>query len=84
MGTAVAEEILEQYEKFGELVDQHNENYIQQAMIREKDYLDHILADVDPAIDLDEDQRRVILTEEDYCLVIAGAGAERQQRLRRR
>ena len=75
MGTAAAEEILEQYEKFGELVDQHNENYIQQAMIQEKDYLDHILADVDPAIDLDEDQRRVILTEEDYCLVIAGAGA---------
>lgn len=75
MGAAAAEEILEQYEKFGELVDQHNENYIQQAMIREKDYLDHILADVDPAIDLDEDQRRVILTEEDYCLVIAGAGA---------
>ena len=24
---------------------------------------------------LDEDQRRVILTDEDYCLVIAGAGA---------
>lgn len=75
MGTAAAEGILEQYEKFGELVDQHNENYIQQAMIQEKDYLDHILADVDPAIDLDEDQRRVILTDEDYCLVIAGAGA---------
>ena len=75
MGTAAAEEILEQYEKFGELVDQHNENYIQQAMIQEKDYLDHILADVDPAINLDEDQRRVILTDEDYCLVIAGAGA---------
>lgn len=75
MGAAAAEEILEQYEKFGELVDQHNENYIQQAMIQEKDYLDHILADVDPAINLDEDQRRVILTDEDYCLVIAGAGA---------
>ena len=75
MGTAAAEEILEQYEKFGELVDQHNEYYIQQAMIQEKDYLDHILADVDPAINLDEDQRRVILTDEDYCLVIAGAGA---------
>lgn len=75
MGTAAAEEILEQYEKFGELVDQHNENYIQQAMIQEKDYLDHILADVDSAINLDEDQRRVILTDEDYCLVIAGAGA---------
>lgn len=75
MGTVAAEEILEQYEKFDELVDQHNENYIQQAMIQEKDYLDHILADVDPAINLDEDQRRVILTDEDYCLVIAGAGA---------
>ena len=24
---------------------------------------------------LDEDQRRVVLTDEDYCLVIAGAGA---------
>lgn len=24
---------------------------------------------------MDEDQRRVILTDEDYCLVIAGAGA---------
>ena len=34
MGTAAAEGILEQYEKFGELVDQHNENYIQQAMIQ--------------------------------------------------
>ena len=65
MGTAVAEEILEQYEKFGELVDQHNENYIQQAMIREKDYLDHILADVDPAIDLDEISA-CDLTERDY------------------
>ena len=29
----------------------------------------------DPSVLLDEDQRRVILTDEDYCLVIAGAGA---------
>lgn len=26
-------------------------------------------------IGFDEDQRRVVLTDEDYCLVIAGAGA---------
>lgn len=45
------------------------------AMEQEKQYLDTILHDVDPKIMLDEDQRRVILTDEDYCLVIAGAGA---------
>ena len=35
----------------------------------------NILKDVDPVIMLDADQRKVILTDEDYCLVIAGAGA---------
>ena len=44
-------------------------------MIEEQHYLDNILRKVDPQIKLDEDQRRVILTDEDYCLVIAGAGA---------
>ena len=44
-------------------------------MVEEKEYLDNILKSVDPQIILDEDQRRVILTDEDYCLVIAGAGA---------
>lgn len=44
-------------------------------MKTEKTFLDNILRDVDPKIKLDDDQRRVILTDEDYCLVIAGAGA---------
>ena len=56
-------------------MDKHNECYIMNAMEQEKQYLDTILHDVDPKIMLDEDQRRVILTDEDYCLVIAGAGA---------
>ena len=43
-------------------------------MVEDK-YLDNILKAVNPNILLDEDQRRVILTDEDYCLVIAGAGA---------
>ncbi len=46
-------------------------------MAEEQFYLDNILRDVDPQIKLDEDQRQVILTDEDYCLVIAGAGAEK-------
>lgn len=57
------------------LIEKHNEEFIERAMIREKDYLDHVLKAVDPVISLDEDQRRVILTDEDHCLVIAGAGA---------
>ncbi len=57
------------------LIDQHNEEFISKTMASEKEYLDNILKAVDPAISLDEDQRRVVLTDEDYCLVIAGAGA---------
>ena len=60
---------------FEELVDAHNESFIERAMKEEQEYLDNILHDVDPQIKLDKDQRRVILTDEDYCLVIAGAGA---------
>ena len=63
------------YSRFEELVDAHNDSYINRAMSEEKKYLDNILHDVDLQIKLDEDQRRVILTDEDYCLVIAGAGA---------
>lgn len=63
------------YENIVELVNQINDTYIENIMTDEKQYLDHILEDVDPAISLDEDQRRVVVADEDYCLVIAGAGA---------
>ena len=69
------ERIIELYNNIEKHVDNHNENYIASALIREKDYLDTVLRTVDPVIILDDDQRRVILTDEDYCLVIAGAGA---------
>lgn len=57
------------------LVDQHNEEFITSSMANEKEYLDNILKAVDPVISLDDDQRKVVLTDEDYCMVIAGAGA---------
>ncbi|MBR2987321.1 MAG: UvrD-helicase domain-containing protein [Clostridia bacterium] len=66
---------LSQYSQFETLIDQHNDQYITETMHKEKHYLDTILHDVDPQIMLDDDQRRVILCDEDYCLVIAGAGA---------
>lgn len=56
-------------------MEKHNEEYISNEMCREKEYLDQILQKVDSRVHLDDDQRRVVLTDEDYCLVIAGAGA---------
>lgn len=67
--------VMADYYNFDYLIDIHNEEYVKNAMASEKIYLDNILKEVDPKIVLDEDQRRVILTDEDYCLVIAGAGA---------
>ena len=53
----------------------HNDNYVSKHLQSDKSYLDHILDDVDPAICLDNEQRKVVLSDEDYTLVIAGAGA---------
>lgn len=67
--------VMDSYVDLEKRIDQHNEVFIAEAMVREKNYLDNILKEVDPVISLDDDQRRVVLTDEDYCLVIAGAGA---------
>ncbi len=67
--------VLKQYSDIEKLIAKHNNDFISKKMKSEKDYLDTILKDVDPNIKLDEDQRKVVLTDEDYCLVIAGAGA---------
>ena len=55
--------------------DNHNERFLKKAAEENKDYLEHILDDCDPHIRLDEDQIKVVLTDEDNMLVIAGAGA---------
>lgn len=57
------------------LVAQHNDSFIQRHLRDDKIYLDNILKAVDPEIRLDDEQRRVVLSDEDYTLVIAGAGA---------
>lgn len=63
------------YTEIEKRVDQLNEEFITKSLTTEKEYLDNILKPVDPAVSLDDDQRKVVLTDEDYCLVIAGAGA---------
>ena len=57
------------------IIAEHNDQYIQRHLKEDKEYLDKILVPVDPKILLDEEQRRVVLSDEDYTLVIAGAGA---------
>ena len=44
-------------------------------MRREKDYFDNILKEIDPEIQLDDEQRRAVITDDDHCLLVAGAGA---------
>ncbi len=76
-GSSVAEvtSILDRFIVFESLIDSQNDRYIKTQMMTEQSYLDTILNECDPNIVLDEDQRRVVLTDEDYMLVVAGAGA---------
>lgn len=66
---------LEHYSNCDSLIRDSNEKFINHAMVQEKKYFDDILKDIDLNIMLDEDQRKAVLTDEDYCLIIAGAGA---------
>lgn len=58
-----------------DIIKKHNEEYIERHLECDKEYLDNVLTKDDPNILLDEEQRKVVLSDEDYTLVIAGAGA---------
>lgn len=73
--TEIVGYVLETHANIVRLVKEHNKNYTDRHLASEKSYFDTILHEIDPNIMLDEDQRKVVLTDEDYCLVIAGAGA---------
>ena len=53
----------------------HNAAYVDETVDKERTFFDHILEEIDPDICLDEEQRQAIVTDDDYCLLIAGAGA---------
>ena len=61
--------------KGSSLIQEHNNAFIRDHLLSEKAYLDKILYEVDPNILLDKEQREVVLSDEDYTLIIAGAGA---------
>jgi DNA helicase-4 len=66
---------LNHMDKLHSKVNEHNDKYIEDTLIREKDYFDNMLKNVDPNVHLDDEQRRAVVTDEDYCLLVAGAGA---------
>ncbi len=58
-----------------EKVDQFNSEFVDRKLVEHKEYFDNMLKTVDPNVKLDQEQRRAVITDEDYCLLIAGAGA---------
>lgn len=66
---------LRAYETIEEDVKKHNAEFLSRHLESDKEYLDHVLDADNPAIKLDEDQRNAVLADEDYTLLIAGAGA---------
>ena len=67
--------LINSYNDTEKLIKKHNEEYVKNHLVKDKEYLDNVLKKDDPNISLDEEQRRVVLSDEDYTLVIAGAGA---------
>ena len=56
-----ARDLYHKYEHVDEIMNQINDAYVALKLTEEKEYLDNILKVVDPAINLDEDQRKVVL-----------------------
>lgn len=52
-----------------------NKKYINNQLIELKDYFDNLYNNIDSDIKLDKQQRIAILTDEDYNMIIAGAGS---------
>lgn len=55
--------------------DKHNDWYLNKELNLERLYLDNILKEIDADIRLDEEQKKVVLSDSDASLVVAGAGA---------
>ena len=58
-----------------ELINERNNKFIENKLEEYGEYFDHIFVDVGENINLDDEQRKIILRDDDYCLVNAGAGS---------
>jgi len=66
---------LRQYETLKLDVESHNFGYIDRIVQQNRTYFDKLLQDIDPNIMLGDEQRRAVVADDDYCLLVAGAGA---------
>lgn len=55
-------------------LEKYNNNIIEKEYQKHKKYFENMYNKVDPNIHLDKEQIKAILSDEDYCLIIAGAG----------
>lgn len=58
-----------------QLIKAHNKDFIDKNIVSLSTYFDNILLDVDSSIKLDLNQRKAVLINEDYSLIVAGAGS---------
>ena len=72
---SLLEKYLYSFQHVVEAVNKHNQQFVTRHLKQDKEYLDKILSKENPNLVLDIDQRKVVLSDEDYTLVIAGAGA---------
>lgn len=56
-------------------VEVHNSSFVNRKLREYEAYFDNLLIDIDKNIRLDEEQRRAVLTDDNHCLLVAGAGA---------
>lgn len=57
------------------VLEDHNQKWIDKEIITNRYFLDNMFQNVDHNIKLDEEQKKAVVVDEDYSLIIAGAGS---------
>ena len=71
-------QLISKYKSCHSIIKKHNEEYLKKHLISDKQYLDEILLKDDPNIKLDEEQRKVVLSDEDYVGYLVQVRAKQQ------
>lgn len=69
------ENILKIINDKNKLLKKHNRTYVDDKLIKYKEYFDNMFTDIDKNIILDKEQREAIICEEDNLLILSGAGS---------
>jgi len=57
------------------VLEDHNNKWINKELLKNQNFLNTMFDKIDPNIKLDDEQKKAIVCDEDYSLVIAGAGS---------